>query len=85
MISEGAPDIGIETSLVLRERDHVAEVRLSGEDHRHSVDPERDSTVRRRAHGKRVEEEPELRSLLLRCEREETEHLLLDLGLVNPE
>ena len=40
--SDGAPLIGSTPGLVLRERDHVAEVRLAGEHHRHPVDPERD-------------------------------------------
>ena len=59
--SDGAPLIGSTPGLVLRERDHVAEVRLAGEHHRHPVDAERDPAVRRRAHRQRVEQEAELR------------------------
>ena len=55
----------VEARLVLRERDHVAQVRLAGEHHRHPVDPERDAAVRRRAHRERVEEEAELRALVV--------------------
>ena len=55
----------VDARLVLRERDHVAEVRLAAERHQHALDPERDPAVRRRAHGQRVEQEAELPALLL--------------------
>ena len=71
--------------MVLRERDHVAQVRLAGQDHRHPVDSERDSAHRRRAHGERVEQEAELRALLLFAHPEQIKDLRLDLGLVDPE
>src|ERR1044072_9908014 len=55
----------IDPGLVLREGDHVAEIRLTREHHHHPVDPECDPAVRRCAHAERVEEEAELRALLL--------------------
>ena len=75
----------VEPRLVLRERDHVAQVRLAREHHRHAVDAERDPAVRRRAHGERVEQEAELRPLLVGAEREQVEDLRLDVRLVDPE
>src|SRR6266550_7964634 len=55
----------IHPGLVLREGDHVTEVRLARKHHHHPVDPERDAAVRGRPHRERVEQEPELRPLLL--------------------
>ena len=63
--SDGRAAHRVDARLVLRERDHVAQVRLAGEHHRHPVDPERDPAHRRRAHRERVEQEAELRPLLL--------------------
>ena len=47
--------------------------------------PERDAAVRRRAHRERVEQEAELRALLLGRDPEQVEDLRLQLGLVDPE
>src|SRR6185312_17246128 len=63
--------------LVLGERDHVAQVRLAGEHHHHAVDPEGDPAVRRRSHPERVEEEAELRPLLIRRELQQREYARL--------
>jgi len=41
--------------------------------------------VRRCAHGERVEQEPELRALLLRRDAEQAEDTRLQVGLVDPE
>src|SRR5688572_15442772 len=76
---------GVEARLVLRKRDHVAQVRLAREHHDRPVDPERDSAMRRRSHRERVEQEPELRPLLVGAQRERVEHALLQVGLVDPE
>src|SRR4051812_16377086 len=75
----------VDARLVLRECDHVAEIRLLREHHHHPVDPEGDPAVRRRAHGQRVEKEAELRPLLLRRKLEDGENARLDVGLVDPE
>src|SRR3954452_24162493 len=75
----------VEAGLVLRESDHVAKIRLAREHHRHPVDTERYPPVRRRAHRECVEEETELRALILGAHREQVEDLRLDVGLVDPE
>jgi hypothetical protein len=75
----------VDARLVLGEGDRVAEVRLAGEHHHHPVDPEGDPAVRRGSHRERVEQEPELRALLLRRQVEQAEHALLHVGLVDPE
>src|SRR3954447_15397613 len=75
----------IDTGLVLGKGDHVAEVRLAREDHHHSVDPEGDPAVWRRAHREGVEEEAELRALLLGGELKQREDPRLDVGLVDPD
>ena len=70
----------VDARLVLRERDQIAEVRLAAERHQHPLDAERDAAVRRRAHRERVEQEPELRALLLRREPERVEDLRCSSG-----
>src|SRR6476646_3062698 len=74
----------VDTRLVLRERDRVAEVLLAGEDHKHPVDAESDAAVRRRSHAERVQQEAELRLLILAADAEEVEDTGLDVRLVNP-
>src|SRR6476660_3441356 len=74
----------VDARLVLRERDRVAEVLLAGEDHEHPVDAESDAAVRRRSHAERVEQEAELRFLLLAADPEQVEHTGLEVRLVNP-
>ena len=49
----------------LRERDHLADVRLAREQRDEAVDAHREPAVRRRAHRERLEEEAELVALLL--------------------
>src|ERR1044072_6830252 len=61
----------IDPGLVLREGDHVAQIRLLCVGHHHPVDPEGAPRVRRSPHRERVEKKAELRPLLLGSEREE--------------
>src|SRR5688572_28150158 len=75
----------IDTRLVLREGDHVTQVRLATERHQHPLDAERDPAVWRRAHREGVEQEAELAPLLVLAELKSAEHGGLELRLVDPE
>src|ERR687891_2571968 len=75
----------VDARLVLRERDHVTQVRLAAERHQHPLDAERDPPVRRRTHREGVEQEAELAPLLLLAELEGAEDGGLELRLVDPE
>ncbi len=69
--------------LGLRERDHLADVLLAGEDRDQAVDPDGESAVRRRAEFERVEEETELAIGLLLVDAEQREDAPLLVALVD--
>ena len=69
----------------LREGDHLAEVRLAGHACDEAVDAHREAAVRRRAHLQRLEQEAELRLLLVRRDPHRPEDRLLELGVVDPD
>src|SRR5215475_8213811 len=63
----------VDARLVLREGDGVAQIWLAREDHHRAVDAPGDPAVRRRSHRERVEEEAELRTLLLGADPQQVE------------
>ena len=73
----------IDPALVLRERNHVANTRLVGDDHRKAVDPHRDAAVRWCAVFQRVEDRPEALGLILHLVPHEREDAFLFGAIVN--
>ena len=69
----------------LRERDHLADVRLAGHERDEALDPHREAAVRRRAHRQRLEEEGELPARLLVAHPHRPEDVLLDVRAVDPD
>src|SRR5438128_8261308 len=62
----------------LRERNHLADVRLTGLQCDEALDPEREAAVGRRAHLQRIEEPSEPRACLLIAHAHGAEDPLLD-------
>ena len=69
--------------LRLRERDHLADVLLAGEDRDEAVDADGEARVRRRAEAERVEQEPEALLRVVGVDAEQREDALLDVGAVD--
>src|SRR5437868_5993020 len=69
----------------LRERDHLANVRLAGHEGDDPVDSCGEAAVRRSAHAQRVEEETELRALLVLPETHDAEDRPLRFRVVDPD
>ena len=68
---------GVDAGLRLRERDHLADVLLAGEDRDEAVDADREAGVRRRAEPERVEQEAEALLRVLGVDAEQREDPLL--------
>src|SRR5690348_3267732 len=67
----------------LRKRDDLSDVGLAREERDEALDAHREAPVRRRAHAQRVEEELELRLLLLGAHAHDAEDRLLPLRVVD--
>ncbi len=73
----------VDTAARLRERDHLPDRRLAGEQRGDAVPPERDATVWRGAVGEGVEEEAELLLRLGVVDAHDREHPLLHVAAVD--
>src|SRR5262245_17204657 len=73
----------IRTGLRLRERDHLADVLLAGEQRDETIHANRETCVRRRAVTERIEQEAEAFLRVFRSDPEQREDALLQLGPVN--
>src|SRR5262249_16909567 len=69
--------------LVLRERDHVADVLRASQPHREAIQTQGDAAVRRGTRLQRIEQEPEALSRLFFAHAQHPEHMRLHLWIVD--